>query len=134
MNAHARLTPRDTMSAPVRVLRMLNQWFRQSSIAPSYREIGYFASVSVSRVRSYLDVLEDRGHLAHQPGVERSIVLADRCANISDDELIRALHRRNMAVVVPPTIAAPLGEAFPVEPTSGTDCIADLIDRLGDIP
>jgi hypothetical protein len=109
MNAHARLTACDTMSAPVsasvRVLRILNPWFRQSSIAPSYREIGYFASVSVSRVRTYLDQLEGRGHLTHKPGVERSIVLADRCATISDDELIRALHSRNMAVVIPPVIA-----------------------------
>jgi hypothetical protein len=99
---HARLTSRDMMSAPVRVLRMLNQWFRQSSIAPSYREIGYFASVSVSRMRGYLDDLQELGHLTHKHGVERSIVMMDRCANFSDDELIRACHQRDMSVVMGP--------------------------------
>ena len=133
MTAHSPLTAKDTMSAPVRVLRMLNRWFRQSSIAPSYREIGYFASVSVSRVRTYLDQLEGRGHLTHQPGVERSIVLADRCANISDDELIRALHGRNMAVIIPPVAAAALGEAFPVDLASGSTALEGALEQLNNI-
>lgn len=131
MNAHTRLNPSHSTSAPVRVLRMLNQWFLHSSIAPSYREIAFFAGVSVSRVRGYLDVLEGMEHLTHKPGDDRSIVMADRCANICTDELIRALHGRNHTVMLqaPPPIASALGEAFPVDPRPDDDLLA-IVERI----
>ncbi|WBO23947.1 LexA family transcriptional regulator [Sphingomonas abietis] len=131
MNMQSRLTARDSISAPARVLRMLNQWFTQSSIPPSYREIAFFSGVSLPRVRGYLDVLEGRGHLTHKPGVERSIEMADRCANICTDELIRALHGRNMTVIVkpPPVAAVPICEAFPLDPQPKDDLLA-LVERI----
>lgn len=128
-----------TASAVAKVLTMLNTWYRHRSFAPSYREIASLAGVSISRIRGYLDILQGMGHLTHTPGVDRSTQMADRCANICDDELERACHGRNWTIIKHPVgdalgLAFPLAPALPfVENAGGTDCIADFGELLGKI-
>ena len=119
-----------------RVLDAIRWYFRAYGLSPSHSEIAKLACIAVKRVLRYLKELQAVGLLLFTRGAARSIVLVDRCANLSDEEMERGCHARNWQVIKPPPEAAPLNAVFQISPDH--DGVANwglkLLDKLSDIP
>lgn len=129
----SKLVPTRSMSSRRQlVLEAIRRHFRAVGGSPSHREISDQTGVGRRHIGLWLDELQAEGMLTYERAHARSIVLTDRCANLSDTELHLACAARGWTVTEPPVTAAPLLDAYPIDPRV-PDYGLPLLERLDDI-
>ena len=121
-----------------RVLTSIRWLYRRDGMSPSHSQIADVARIATKRVRSYVERLAADGFLTFEKGVPFSIRLADRGAELSDEEIERIVHGRNGTITW--TKLPGLGDVYPVEPLQegvadwGLNLLAKLDDISGTLP
>ncbi len=95
------------------VLTAIRQHFRVTGCSPSYAEIGERTGLEPRHVRPHLDSLQADGLIVFRRGVGRSIMLVDRMANLSDEEVELGVHGRGWTLVKSAVPA--LAEVYPLD-------------------
>jgi DNA-binding transcriptional ArsR family regulator len=113
------------------VLKAIRQHFRETGCSPSYAEIGERTGLEPRHVRPHLEQLQDDGLLTYRRGVGRSIVLVDRMANLSDEEVERGVHGRGWTLVK--STLPLLADMFPIDPTLKAS-FGQLLKQLDEEP
>lgn len=118
-----------------RVLTAIRWLFRRDGMPPSHSQVADIAGIATKRIRIYVERLAADGFITYEKGVAFSIRLADRGAELSDEELERVAHARGAAISWSKLPA--LGYAFPLT-RADDEGVADwglkLLAELDDIP
>ena len=79
------------------ILRFIREFIDRKGYPPTVRDILHSCNISSPAVvQHHLKVLENQGHISREPGIRRSITLADREARGSKVPIL-GVHRRRPA-------------------------------------